>query len=419
MSLLLLLQREYVDSLLSDTTEESTGTAQGQTTGARNEWTFILADSNGAAADVLDPAIVRAELTMRRSEISTLELELSGEDDRAYTIIQKLTQTRPLVYAYRDQVLYFAGFLTALREQGEEDVTMQVTFSDALATLQHRLTNSDIEYYDQDAATLIAGTFSSGKSLLEQANTLAATGLVAGTVSSSVGVETFNTSRDVVYDKIRELASIVGGPDLRVSPQSGSSTFGILDVGALYVGGSSVANFGYGGGTVANLTGFSWEIQPPLTRVVCIGSDVEGSSDVTGDVTTAEGRIGVWQSQIQNNDLYLETDCVNAANGAVRLDWTVTVSISPTPAATPRPLRDYKIGDLVSVRANRGSLKYGGILRVREISISIDDQGIETDHRIETEAGGTPSGLRVDETGLVAITADAFSDSGTLANSFA
>jgi hypothetical protein len=419
MSLLLLLQREYVDSLLSDTTEESTGTAQGQTTGARNEWTFILADSNGAAADVLDPAIVRAELTMRRSEISTLEFELSGEDDRAYTIIQKLTQTRPLVYAYRDQVLYFAGLLTAIREQGEEDVTMNVTFSDALATLQHRLTLSDIEYYDQDASTLIAGTFASGKSLLEQANTLAATGLVAGTVTSSVGVETFNTSRDVAYDKLRELCSIVAGPDVRVRPQSGSSTFGILDVGSLYKSTASVANFGYGGGTVANLTGFSWEVQPPLTRVICIGSEIEGASDVTGDVTSAESRVGVWQGQIANNDLYLETDCVNAANSAVRLDWTVTVSFTPQPAVTPRPLRDYNVGDLVKVRANRGSLRYDGLLRVREISISIDDQGVETDHRIDTEAGGTPSGLQTDDTGLVSITADTFSDSGNLFNSFA
>jgi hypothetical protein len=109
---------------------------------------------------------------------------------------------------------------------------------------------------------------------------------------------------------------------------------------------------------------------------------------VNAAVTTAETRIGVWQSSINNNDLYLENDCIDAANAATRLDWQTVVSFTPEPAITPRPLRDYTIGDVVAVRASRGSLLYNGQLRVRSITLSIDDSGFEIAHRIECEAGG-------------------------------
>jgi hypothetical protein len=64
------------------------------------------------------------------------------------------------------------------------------------------------------------------------------------------------------------------------------------------------------------------------------------------------------------------------------------VSFTPEPAITPRPLRDYTVGDVVAVRASRGSLLYNGQLRVRSITLSIDDSGFEVAHRIECEAGG-------------------------------
>jgi hypothetical protein len=265
---------------------------------------------------------------------------------------------------------------------------MMVTFTDALGVLAHRLTDSDFEVYDETTTNLIAGTLTSGTSLVAQANALAATGLTATAATSGFDVETFTTSRDVVLDKIMELVNLTNGPDLRVTPVAGSSTFGTLEVGTLYQGTTVMAQFGYGSSTVGNLTGFDWEITPPATRVVCVGNEVEGSSTVNAAVTTAEARIGVWQGSINNNDLYLENDCIDAANAATRLDWQTVVSFTPEPAITPRPLRDYTVGDVVAVRASRGSLLYNGQLRVRSITLSIDDSGFEIAHRIECEAGG-------------------------------
>ncbi len=383
MSILLLLQTEYADSLLSDSAEEVAGVGT-----APAEWTFVLANSSGTQTDILDPAIVACELTYQRSQPTTMQLTLQGEDDRAYNIISALTTTKPLAYAYRDATLYFAGYLSAVKESGGEDLDMQVVFTDALGVLEHRLTDSDFEAYDETTTNLIAGTLSSGTSLVAQANALAATGLTATAATTGFEVETFATSRDSVLAKIQELVALTNGPDLRITPVAGSSTFGTLEVGTLYTGASVMAIFGYGNSTVANLTGFDWEITPPATRVICIGSEVEGSSTVNSDVTTAETRIGVWQSSISNNDLYEEADCVQAANAATRLDWQVTASFTPEPAITPRPLRDYKVGDVVKVRANRGSMLYSGSLRVRAIGITIDDSGFEVAHRIECEAGG-------------------------------
>ena len=383
MSLLLLLQREYADSPISDAAEEVAGVGT-----APQEWTFILADKNGTQLDILDPAITACELVYQRSQPTTCTFTLQGEDDRAYNIISALTTTRPLAYAYRDGRLYFAGYLSGVKEAADEDLSMMVTFTDALGTLAHRLTDSDAEVYDQTTTNLIAGTVTDGKSLVAQANTTAATGLTATAATTGFDVETFTTSRDVVLDKIMELVNLTNGPDLRITPVAGSSTFGTLEVGTLYQGTTVMARFGYGSSTVGNLTGFDWEITPPATRVICVGNEVEGSSTVNAAVTTAEARIGVWQSSINNNDLYLENDCIDAANAATRLDWQTVVSFTPEPAITPRPLRDYSVGDIVAVRASRGSLLYNGQLRVRSITLSIDDSGFEIAHRIECEAGG-------------------------------
>jgi len=410
MSLLLLLQREYADSPLSDAAEEVAGIGT-----APQEWTFILADKDGTQLDILDPAVTACELVYQRSQPTTCTFTLQGEDDRAYNIISALTTTRPLAYAYRDGRLYFAGYLSGVKEAADEDLSMMVTFTDALGVLAHRLTDSDFEVYDQTTTNLIAGTLTSGTSLVAQANALAATGLTATAATSGFDVETFTTSRDVVLDKINELVNLTNGPDLRITPVAGSSTFGTLEVGTLYQGTTVMARFGYGSSTVGNLTGFDWEITPPATRVVCVGNEVEGSSTVNAAVTTAETRIGVWQGSINNNDLYLENDCIDAANAATRLDWQTVVSFTPEPAITPRPLRDYTVGDVVAVRANRGSLLYNGQLRVRSITLSIDDSGFEIAHRIECEAGGPGTSQ---QQGVGGGSADTISVSNGLLGSF-
>jgi hypothetical protein len=410
MSLLLLLQREYADSPISDAAEEVAGVGT-----APQEWTFILADKNGTQLDILDPAVTACELNYQRSQPTTCTFTLQGEDDRAYNIISALTTTRPLAYAYRDGRLYFAGYLSGVKEAADEDLSMMVTFTDALGVLAHRLTDSDFEVYDETTTNLIAGTLTSGTSLVAQANATAATGLTATAATTGFDVETFTTSRDVVLDKIMELVNLTNGPDLRITPVAGSSTFGTLEVGTLYQGTSVMARFGYGSSTVGNLTGFDWEIVPPATRVVCVGNEVEGSSTVNAAVTTAETRIGVWQGSINNNDLYLENDCIDAANAATRLDWQTVVSFTPEPAITPRPLRDYTVGDVVSVRASRGSLLYNGQLRIRSITLSIDDSGFEIAHRIECEAGGPGT---TQQQGVGGGSADTISVSNGLLGSF-
>lgn len=412
MSLLLLLQREYADSPISDAAEEVAGVGT-----APQEWTFILADKNGTQLDILDPAITACELVYQRSQPTTCTFTLQGEDDRAYNIISALTTTRPLAYAYRDGRLYFAGYLSGVKEAADEDLSMMVTFTDALGVLAHRLTDSDFEVYDETTTNLISGTLTSGTSLVAQANATAATGLTATAATTGFDVETFTTSRDVVLDKIMELVNLTNGPDLRITPVAGSSTFGTLEVGTLYQGTTVMAQFGYGSSTVGNLTGFDWEITPPATRVVCVGNEVEGSSTVNAAVTTAETRIGVWQSSINNNDLYLENDCIDAANAATRLDWQTVVSFTPEPAITPRPLRDYTVGDVVSVRASRGSLLYNGQLRVRSITLSIDDSGFEIAHRIECEAGG-PGATQQLMVNQIGTASDTISASNGLAGSF-
>ena len=424
MSLLLLLQSEYVDSFTSQIIEETLGIGT-----APQEWTFILADKNGTFTDILDPAIIDCNLQYQRSKPTTATITLQGEDERAYAIISGLTTTKPLMYAYRDGVLEFAGFISSIREMGDEDLGMSVIFTDALGVLAYRLTDPGFEVYDETTTNLIAGTLTEGLSLVDQANSTAIvtagvisrtavpTGLTATAATTGFAIDTFATSRDRVLDKIIEISELTNGPDLRVTPVAGSSTFGTLEVGTLYQGTTVMAHFGYGSSTVGNLTGFDWEITPPATRVICVGNEVEGSSTVNAAVTTAETRIGVWQSSVNNNDLYLENDCIDAANAATRLDWQTVVSFTPEPAITPRPLRDYTVGDVVAVRANRGSLLYNGQLRIRSITLSIDDSGFEIAHRIECEAGG-PGATQQLMVNQIGSASDTVSAANGLAGSF-
>jgi hypothetical protein len=85
---------------------------------------------------------------------------------------------------------------------------------------------------------------------------------------------------------------------------------------------------------------------------------------------------------------------------------------------TPRPLRDYNVGDLVSVRAKRGSMLYNGNLRVRSIGVTIDDSGVEVAHRLECEAGAPGLGQQTDATGLTVAATDAAAAANSLAQGF-
>ena len=85
---------------------------------------------------------------------------------------------------------------------------------------------------------------------------------------------------------------------------------------------------------------------------------------------------------------------------------------------TPRPLRDYNVGDLVGVRAKRGSMLYNGNLRVRSIGVTIDDSGLEVAHRLECEAGAPGTGQQTDATGLTIAATDSAAAGNNLGSSF-
>ena len=407
MTLLLLLQHEDAGSFHTTDVKEVFGTGT-----AAQEWTYVLGDANGNAIDILDPAIQSAVLSVARNQPASMTFTLSGDDDRAKNILRSLVTTPSPVqtapgtrcYAYRNGTLKFAGYLSALKSTAGDDHQMTAVFTDALGVLDSRVTDSQFEAYGETTTNLIAGTLTYGNSLLAQANATAATGLVIGplgALETGTTVDTFTTSRDSVLTKINEITALAGGPNVLVKPVAGSSTFGNLYVGSInFTSSASMANFGYGSGTVGNVTSFDWEIQTPLTRVVGVGTDVEDVS--TGSVTAAENRIGVWQGTVINNDWQLYSECVDGANAAQRLDYQTVVAFTPEPAITPRPLRDYTVGDLVTVTANRGSLSYNGTLRVRSITITIDDSGFEVGHEVQCEAGVSPVGLNVNNISALA-----------------
>ena len=353
-------------------------------------WSFVLANQAGTTIDVLDGSAKQVQLEYQRSDVSKAIVQLDVDDERAFTLITQVAGITPRLYAYRDGVLKFAGFLTSIEQTADNEANLTATFEDGLALLRYRISRADIEWYDQNSANVIASTSTVGSypSLLSQANENAATGLVAGTVTAStVVIDDLLISREVILDRVLEISKLTGGPDLRVNPQAQGATLATLDVGPLYTSQTPTITFGYGAGTPVNVLSVAQQITPPQTRVLVIGNEVESSSTVTAAITTAESALGRWESVEQRAELYSSTDCQNTADALVRAGWTQTISFTPDPAIAPSPLQDYNIGDPVRLVAIRGSIAADATVRVNKIGLTIDNSGVETDHSVECEVG--------------------------------
>ena len=353
-------------------------------------WNFVLADQRGTTVDVLDGSAKQVQLEYQRSDVSKAIVELDIEDDRAISLIQQVVSITPRIYCYKDSVLEFAGFLTSIEQTADNEGRLTATFEDGLALLRYRISDLNLEYYNQNSANIIASGSALGSftSLLTQANASTATGLVAGTVNpTTVVVNEMLISREVILDRVLEISRMTGGPDLRVNPQPQGSTLATLDVGPIYTSTTPGSIFQYGPGTAVNVLSVAQQITPPQTRVLVIGNDVEASSTVTSAITTAESGIGRWEAVLQRSDLQSTTDCQNTADAEVRAAWTQTINFTPDPAIAPSPLTDYNVGDPVRIVAVRGSLAADATARVNKISITIDNSGVETEHVVECEVG--------------------------------
>jgi hypothetical protein len=330
------------------------------------------------------------QLETVRSDVSRAIVQLDVDDERALTLITQVAGATPRLYAYRDGVLKFAGFLTSVEQTADNEAQLTATFEDGLALLRYRISRADVEYYTQNSASIIGSTSAVGAfpSLLTQANENTASGLVAGTITATtVTLDSLLISREVILDRVLEISKMTGGPDLRVNPQAQGSALATLDVGPLYTSTTPTNYFGYGPGTAVNVLSVSQQITPPQTRVLVIGNEVESWSSVTADITNAETGVGRWEAVEQRSDLQSTTDCQNTADALVRTGWTQTISFTPDPAIAPVPLQDYNLGDPVRLTVFRGSIAADATVRVNKISVTIDNSGVETDHGVECEVG--------------------------------
>lgn len=354
-------------------------------------WNFVLANRNGVTLSVLDTGVKSASFEFNRSDVSKATLEFDVEDERAITLVAQTTNTAPRLYAYRDSILKFAGVLTSLQQTaGAADGTVTAGFEDGLALLRYRVSRAEMEYYDALATSIIGSstTVSGNPSLLTQANENAATGLVAGTVSStSMTIDELIINREELLERVLAISRLTGGPDLRVNPQPQGATMATLDVGPIYTATTGTVSFSYGPTTQANVLDVSAQVQPPTTRVVTVGNDAEGSSTENQTVLSAEQAFGRWEAVEQRSDLESETDCVNAANALVRAGWKATYSFTPDPANAPSPLQDYVVGDVVNLTAVRGAILVIAACRVNRIGIDVDSGGIEAAHQVDVEVG--------------------------------
>lgn len=343
-------------------------------------WHFHLQSPSGALLTTLSEAFDR-RLSFGRNRIPEVSFALDSEDEDAQVLEDALANSTPILRCSRDEeqasgpdvarVLRFAGIIPIAEEEAGAEAIVRPLAKGPLARLDE-WPSADLRDFPFVDAGQIAWA------LIADANAEAPTGIVQGTIQTTV-------ARDVTYERravgpaIAELSELDGGYDYEVAALDQGATLGRFDVFASQGTYRKSAVFGYGAGTVANVTSAKRLTRPPRNWVLVIGD--EGVSQLRTDPLSI-ARFGRWPHVATMSDV-IEADVLGAkAQGLIQPTPIRIVEFTPDPALAPVPLTDYGIGDGVALSIRRGSFRFDGTPRIDSIEIALDSGGDEAEHTI-------------------------------------
>lgn len=335
-------------------------------------WTWVLAKPDGSTLAELHNASGK-RINYKRNGVPEARCILSHEDDAAQRLWDTLTLTGiPRLYAYRDKVLRFAGYLAPFSESLEEDTQLELVFRGPFGRLQGDGDGSG--RFTAEIVDLFADAGEIAWSLINSANTDGETGIKRGNVEATKQRErTYEFAN--VGDAIVDLTDLFDGFDFEVLPINEGAKIGEFHVYARQGGAKEKAVFQYGPDTIANTRNVQRNVRPPVNAVRLLGREGD-VAEVThaGSIAT----YGKWWRQESATDVEDFDVLLDKARGLLRPNPIRTIEFTPELSLSPRPIDDFWLGDTVSFYGARGAFTESVKVRVNEIGIVIDEDGNES-----------------------------------------
>ena len=354
------------------------------------EYRFVLADPTGNDLAELTTAAGKAG-RYKRNWYSEWAMTISHEDDAAYEFFNCLKYTGiPTLKAWRKAggasafTLVFHGWMAPFTEELEESCALNLVFRSPFA---RTLGEGENRGRFTDAFIATDGAFDAGR--IGHALAVGAEGGVVFNPdpvnTNQSGTRLSQGNREITKDRVRtyeyanrgeavvNLTNVLDGFDFAERFVADEDPMAYLDIYATMGSDRPGVKFEYGEGTLANVRAIHRETHPPINVARVIGNGVVG--EVTDSASIL--KYGAWWVQYQASDVTEQATVDDKAYALLRPNPIRTVSFVPDPRLAPVPWDDYWLGDTVRVYGNRGAFTEEATVRVNEIGVVVDENGVE------------------------------------------
>lgn len=342
-------------------------------------WSAEITDLNSVARSVFTPYSL--QLIRRLNSYASVTFQVPALDENA----DQLLIAERAVKLYRNGVLRFYGKIAQPLQDDQEWI--QVTAHDPFYFLSKRRLQSDTTFTNIDAGQI-------AWSLINTQNGRSSTRLQQGTIQASVKRDRTYAEGSVISELITQLAEVDDGFFFTVSPVDGMpGVFGQIEITYPLPGNDAqAAVFGFGDGTVGNLSGYSRVQNLPINRIRAIG------------VTVGETVLDSYKqdsTSVSRFDIIEDERSFSSVSEQATLDQHALSELDPSPPTTytmtiiqqssegigggdppdlggilvPALFDDFDVGDTVSLIIKHGRIDVLTTPLVSTAKISVSDEG--------------------------------------------
>ena len=355
-------------------------------------WGYTLEDKNETVLPYLD-SFQGMTLTMPLNGAASMTGTISHNSADMTALYSQIATGAVFIRAARDGVTRFWGVLNDLQVSLDDSGTASLGFVD-VAGLHSTVMNYTASgnhwtpWYKKNPTwtAAIDSLLSKGSPLVSLTRSGSPSGRVPSndTLANASGHaklkgNVWKPQSSSVLESLQELAGFADGIEWYVTPKA------TLTVGKTLGSDKSTSVFlQYGPNTLANAQNATISYQPPANNLFFTNS--KGViKRTTGTYNAASvAAYGDYSNTFNFMARRNQSDEDRAA-AMLRTKWKQVVDVTIDPASQYQPWVDYFLGDTVSVRVTRDSLNTTTNQRINRITVTTDDQGLETSHQLEFE----------------------------------
>lgn len=343
----------------------------------------VLCDQNGVElADIETDHTIRFE----RSRAASVKFSLGYDQPAARELLATLASARPQLRAYRRvdanaAAVIFSGWWQPQQETAADSTSDAIAseFRSPFSLLEGRYLTADVTFTAQDAGTGIAWP------LIAATNGVSPTGLVEGTIETTVTRDRSYQTGQQLADLIQQLTDVENGfvfTETMLDPLQNGGALAAFNVWAnLGRDLSTIARFEYGDQTLANVLSVQRTVSPPVNQAI-----VTGGTGTTPAIANDAGSQAIWGVCAQTatfSDVTVQSALDDKAAGMLQPDPVQQVTFQPDLDDDLRPIDDYWLGDTIGFRADAEALQIDTTAEVNAIEIDRDGAGRELAYRVE------------------------------------